>query len=121
MKSPAHFPYRYRRLLRSRIRVRVTPENLGEQPSEVHSMLVTTKTNTTSLAPHCTIRMFIHGARAMLLRVKYDTGRGEWARQLELRVPRNKAVVAVANKLARIAWAVLASGNEYHNVAVAAA
>jgi len=67
-------------------------------------------------------RMFIHGARAMLLRVKYDTGRlGEWARQLELRVPRNKAVVAVANKLARIAWAVLASGNEYRNVAVAAA
>jgi len=67
-------------------------------------------------------RMFIHGARAMLLRVKYDTGRlGEWARQLELRVPRNKAVVAVANKLARIAWAVLASGNEYRNLAVAAA
>ena len=65
-------------------------------------------------------RMFIHGARAMLLRVKYDTGRlGEWARQLELRVPRNKAVVAVANKLARIAWAVLASGNEYRNLAIA--
>jgi len=40
----------------------------------------------------------------MLLRVKYDTGRlGEWARQLELRLPRNKAVAAVANKLARIA------------------
>ena len=56
----------------------------------------------------------------MLLRVKYDTGRlGEWARQLELRVPRNKAVVAVANKLARIAWAVLASGNEYRNLAIA--
>ena len=67
-------------------------------------------------------RMFIHGARAMLLRVKYDTGRlGQWARQLELRVPRNKAVVAVANKLARIAWAVLATGNEYRNLAVAAA
>ncbi len=67
-------------------------------------------------------RMFIHGARAMLLRVKYDTGRlGEWARQLELRVPRNKAVVAVANKLARIAWAVLATGNEYRNFAFQAA
>ncbi len=63
-----------------------------------------------------------HGARAMLLRVKYDTGRlGQWAHQLELRAPRNKVVVAVANKLARIAWAVLASGNEYRNFAVAAA
>jgi transposase len=67
-------------------------------------------------------RMFIHGARAMLLRVKYDTGRlGHWAHQLELRAPRNKVVVAVANKLARIAWAVLARGEEYRNAAVAAA
>lgn len=59
-------------------------------------------------------RMFIHGARAVLLRVKYDTGRlGHWAHQLELRAPRNKVIVAVANKLARIAWAVLAKGQEY--------
>lgn len=67
-------------------------------------------------------RMFIHGARAMLLRVKYDTGRlGQWAHELEHRAPRNKVVVAVANKLARIAWAVLSSGNEYRNAAIAAA
>jgi transposase len=67
-------------------------------------------------------RMFIHGARAVLLRVKYDTGRlGQWAHQLELRAPRNKVIVAVANKLARIAWAVLSSGNDYRNVALAAA
>ncbi|MGH9524719.1 MAG: IS110 family transposase [Terriglobales bacterium] len=67
-------------------------------------------------------RMFIHGARAMLLRVKYDTGRlGQWAHALELRAPRNKVVVAVANKLARIAWAVLSSGNEYRNAPVTTA
>ena len=67
-------------------------------------------------------RMFIHGARAVLLIVKYDTGRlGQWARQLALRAPRNKVIVAVANKLARIAWAVLSSGNEYRAAAVAAA
>jgi transposase len=54
--------------------------------------------------------------------VKYDTGRlGQWAHQLELRAPRNKVIVAVANKLARIAWAVLATGNEYRNTAVTAA
>ena len=59
-------------------------------------------------------RMFIHGARAVLLRVKYDTGRlGSWAHQLELRAPRNKVVVAIANKLARIASVVLAKGQEY--------
>ncbi len=61
-------------------------------------------------------RMFIHGARAVLLRVKYDTGGfGQWVRQLELRAPRNKVIVAIANKLARIAWAVLAHGLDYRN------
>ena len=65
-------------------------------------------------------RMFIHGARAVLLIVKYDTGRlGQWARELELRAPRNKVIVAVANKLARIVWAVLSSGNEYRAAAAA--
>ncbi len=67
-------------------------------------------------------RLFIHGARAVLLIVKYDTGRlGQWARELALRAPRNKVIVAVANKLARIAWAVLSSGNEYRAAAIAAA
>jgi transposase len=60
--------------------------------------------------------MFIHGARAVLLRVKYDTGGfGQWVRQLELRAPRNKVIVAIANKLARVAWAVLARGLDYRN------
>jgi hypothetical protein len=36
---------------------------------------------------------------------------------LEARAPRNVLVVAMANKLARIAWAVLSSGNEYRPVA----
>src|SRR5208282_2938617 len=59
--------------------------------------------------------MFIHGARSVLLRVKYDTGSfGQWARQLEARAPRNKVIVAVANKLARVAWAVLFNGFPYH-------
>jgi transposase len=66
--------------------------------------------------------LFLHGARAVLLRVKYDTGRlGQWARQLELRASRNKAIVAKANRLARIAWAVLAKGQDYRAGAVVAA
>jgi len=59
-------------------------------------------------------RMFIHGARAVLFRVKYDTGAfGEWVKRLESRRARNVVVVAIANKLARIAWAVLSSGEHY--------
>ena len=48
--------------------------------------------------------MLIHGARAVLFRVKYDTaGFGQWVHRLAQRAPRNKVVVAIANKLARIA------------------
>jgi len=58
-------------------------------------------------------RMFIHGARALLL-VRYDIGRlRPWIAQLQNRAPRNKVIVAIANKLARIAWAVLAQGEPY--------
>jgi transposase len=61
-------------------------------------------------------RMLIHGARAVLLRIKYDTGGfGQWVHRLAQRAPRNKVIVAIANKLARIAWAVLSSGKDYQH------
>ena len=60
--------------------------------------------------------MLIHGARSVLFRVKYDTGGfGQWVRRLAQRAPHNKVVVAIANKLARIAWAVLSSGQDYRH------
>jgi transposase len=66
-------------------------------------------------------RMFIHGARAVLLRAKCDVGSfGTWVRQLKARAPHNKVVVAVANKLARVAWAVLFTGLAYRYEAVCA-
>jgi len=61
-------------------------------------------------------RMLIHGARAVLFRVKFDSGGfGQWVRRLSERAPRNKVIVAIANKLARIAWAVLSSGKDYQH------
>ncbi len=61
-------------------------------------------------------RMLIHGARAVLFRIKYDTaGLGQWVHRLSQRAPRNKVMVAIANKLARIAWAVLSSGKDYRH------
>jgi transposase len=66
-------------------------------------------------------RMFIHGARAVLSQVKHDTGGlGHWVHQLEQRTTRNKVVVAIANKLARIAWAVLFRENDDKPTAVCA-
>ncbi len=66
-------------------------------------------------------RMFIHGARSVLLRAQQNTSSlGRWIRQLEARAPRNKVAVALANKLARITWAVLAKGEDYRAEAAAA-
>ncbi len=53
-------------------------------------------------------KLLIHGARAALPHVaERDTALGRWAKALLARVHQNVAVVALANKLARIAWAVL--------------
>jgi transposase len=42
---------------------------------------------------------------------------GAWMNALEARAPRNVLVVAMANKLARIAWAVLSTGEDYRPAA----
>lgn len=58
--------------------------------------------------------LLIHGARAALPGLtKSDTPLGRWLRALLERVHRNVATVALANKLARIAWAVLAHGRPF--------
>jgi transposase len=57
-------------------------------------------------------RLFIHGARSVVLHAKRDRNLlGRWIQQLESRAHRNVVVVALANKLARIAWAVLTTAN----------
>ena len=59
-------------------------------------------------------RQLIHGARAALPYVaERDTPLGRWAKGLMSRAHRNVAVVAFANKLARIAWAVLRRGQRF--------
>jgi len=56
----------------------------------------------------------IHGARAVLPRLAdQQTPLGRWARALLGRAPKNVVIVALANKLARIVWAVLAHGRAY--------
>ena len=61
--------------------------------------------------------LLIHGARTALLGLaEKDTPLGRWVKALLARAHRNVVTVALANKLARIAWAVLARDRQYVTV-----
>ena len=68
--------------------------------------------------------LIIHGSRAVLNRAKICKRNGEpltplqkWATQLEQRVGHNKAACALANKLARICWAVWTTESSFNYTA----
>jgi len=63
-------------------------------------------------------KLFVQCARAVLQqRSKQSAGLSAWLGQLTVRAHRNVVCVALANKLARIAWAVLATGQAYRPAA----
>lgn len=62
--------------------------------------------------------LLIHGARSVVSRAEGKSdARSRWIIQLKQRCGMNKAVVALANKNARIAWALLASDEAYRPAA----
>lgn len=54
--------------------------------------------------------LLIHGARSALLHSKEPSA---WIQELRKRRPLNVVVVALANKMARMIWAILAHGRDY--------
>jgi transposase len=67
-------------------------------------------------------RLFVQCARAVLQqKTKQSPGLKAWLEKLTARTHYNVASVALANKLARMAWAVLATGEAYRAPFVAAA
>jgi transposase len=68
----------------------------------------------------------VHGARSVLARAKQTTDAArrdhlrEWATKVEKARGHNKEAVALANKMARLAWAVWRKDRDYHPVTVAA-
>ena len=59
-------------------------------------------------------KLFVQGARAVMQhRTKQSSGLSAWLKQLTARTHHNIAIVALANKLARMAWAVLAKNEVY--------
>lgn len=58
--------------------------------------------------------LLIHGARAVFAHVaKRDDRLGRWLSNLIARRGKRKAIVALANKLARIAWSMTVSGSQF--------
>jgi transposase len=56
----------------------------------------------------------IHGARSVVIRLaKHDDRRSEWLKGLTARRGFNRTIVALANKTARIAWALLTRKEDY--------
>jgi transposase len=65
-------------------------------------------------------KLLIHGARTVLHLVKdRSTPLARWVDGLKARMHVNVAAVAMANKIARIAWAVLTTGARYRPAAMA--
>jgi transposase len=90
---------------------------LGLLPNQ-HSTGGKARLGAISKRGNCYLRkILIHGARAVVLRSKRDRlAMGAWMTSLETRAPRNVLIVATAHKLARIAWAVLSTGQDYRVV-----
>ena len=66
--------------------------------------------------------LLVHGARAVLSRARSVTAPDRlrsWALALERRAHHNKATVALANKIARIAWAVSVRQTDYRSAPAA--
>ena len=67
-------------------------------------------------------RLFVQGARSVLQhREKQAPGLSHWLAQLLARTHQNVVVVALANKLVRIAWAVLCKNECYRAPVLAVA
>jgi transposase len=58
-------------------------------------------------------RILVVGAHSVLRRAKQNPEKYLWLTQLLARRPFKVVAVALANKMARIAWALLASGGHY--------
>lgn len=63
-------------------------------------------------------RLLVHGARSVAYRAhNKDDARSRWVTQVKARRGANRACVALANKNARILWALMAHSEEYRRAA----
>ena len=66
-------------------------------------------------------RILVVGAHSVLRRAKQNPEKYPWLTQLLARRPFKVVAIALANKMARVAWALLAKGGTYRAPVLAAA
>jgi transposase len=66
-------------------------------------------------------RILVVGAHSVLWPAKHNAEKYQWLTQLLARRPFKVVAIALANKMARVAWALLARGGNYRVPALAAA
>ena len=93
---------------------RCTAASLGLVPRQ-HSSGNTRQLGRITKNGNCYLRYLLVNAGRSIVKYcdRYDDDYHQRLQQLVYRKGKNKAVVAVANKLARIAWAIIAKGEEY--------
>ena len=66
-------------------------------------------------------RLLIIGAMTVRWAVRKGTAKGSWLARMLAQKPRLVVAIALANKMARSAWAMLSKGEEYRGSALAPA
>ena len=87
---------------------------LGVTPKQFASGDKSYQTGITKRGDRYLRKQLIHGARALVIHSKQKTDKlSLWIQQLVERRGVGKAIVATANRLARIAWIILRRNEEY--------
>lgn len=67
-----------------------------------------------------TRRLLVVGATAVVRQARLHPGKYPWVAKLLVKKPAKVVAIAVANKTARIAWAIMSKGGTYRPAALAA-
>src|SRR6516165_8267990 len=91
----------------------ILPPGLGSSRDKIRLAANTSLDRFSKQGDRYLRRILVVGAHSVLRRAKHNPQKYPWLTQLLARRPFKVVAIALANKMARIAWALLASGGHY--------